>query len=1414
MKHMYSPMKRVGALGLTAALCLGMLPTATLAAETADLRLSVGESATISPADYDLPEGGDWASGDETVATVEDGVVTGVSEGETTVSYTYEVETQVEITPEPTSEPTPTPEVSQLPDPLPAEKPDALPSEEPKAEESAPVNSEDPDEGETLPDQEAELPEAGADGEGADEKTSSLPDVVAPDLGGDRTEGENADSQAGTSSDETASDNENEASLMPIDGHESSSREELDQTVTQPEPASQPDQGQVSIDEDPVPQAGQPGDDQGAEEPSEGNDGPTYQTVTTTHRKTWTVKVTAPEVSGVVEIDSWDALVASVETASDGRTRQLTQDITATSSLTITGEYTLDLNGKTLTCSGTNPALFTVAEGGTLTILDSSTQGVAETISYEVMTSIANKDKTTEIKETRTIDVPQSGKILLTTGTGNDNGVVTVSGGTLNLKGGTIDCATKSVSHGILVDGGTVNMSGGTIVNGKADWYQSGGGVLIKNKGTLNLSGGVIAHNFAEGIDAHAAGGGVCVMNGTLNMTGGAIANNRGVYWGGGIALENGALNISGGIIANNTSKVGGGIAAKKSNGTIDISGNAVIAGNSTMEYGGGGGIAADGDTYAVTVSGDALITKNEAKSNGGGIDCRSSNSTLTVTGGQITGNEAHTGGGINSGSKFKMTGGIVADNIARGNTGGDTDGDGEGGGIRIGGGRAEITGGYITNNETRTTVDWGGGGIFISQGAKIELQNLLITGNEAQGLGGGIGGCSTGQLAISATDGVASFDNTAHGNKESGAHAPHKWQDQAALKNDDFLRYGSNDFFCAHTSYVSDAMLGGGSANWHGSQDTGAGYRGDSAENGEIDVKMLAIPKGGAAAAAHLMGLSADPSEEDIDKAYNAAKVFITGNKSSTHGGGIMCNGIMFIGAIEETTTSFSSIPVEAQKVFQNTNNTVIELKGGEFTFALVKAEDLKIKDGKPSYTNAQTALNDANGRVLFTIDGLTQVGEYTYYLVEEPGTGLIAYDPVIYKVTVEVTTSQNISWEIDTKLTATIYGGKVTSIVPMAVNEKGELEEAAAEATDSALFTNTYNGELTVNKVWAGDTGEITHPESVQVQLYKNGVAEGEAVTLDQSNDWTHIWTGLEYGAEYTVKEVDVPENYKATQSQTGSTVTITNTYVPPVTPSTPQPSTNPEPETVDVSVHKDWDWNKVENHPTIAEVTVQLYADGKAVEGKTLTLNSENDWTDTWYDLPKFQADDTTEIVYSVREVGEEDGKITITHDDHNHQFIVTYRMTRDEQTGNLVITVTNKLDPASIPTPPTTTPTPTRDPDDDDNGDDDPEPSPKPTPSPEPKPEPSATPEPEPEVTPVPEPVELIDEPTPLGDLPGTDDALVPDREEFEDLDGDDVPLAEVPATGDSALSWLSAALGSTLGLAWVTMGRRKKEDGEQ
>ena len=816
--------------------------------------------------------------------------------------------------------------------------------------------------------------------------------------------------------------------------------------------------------------------------------------------------------------------------------------------IAVTSDVVLDLNGQTLTWENQKPgegsSLFRVEAGGALTVTDSSE--AIETFSCQVVTStVTGVGTTEEAEETRSVDV-KTGRIKAT----QDNGVlghdaqnaavIAVIGGTLCLEDGIID-GNHRVRCVLAEDSGRVYVEGGAVMNGKAllvGGAQFGNGIYVRN-GSLNMTGGVIADNNA----------------------------NTGEWYdeyrrGGGIALKDGSLDISGGIITNNRAGVGGGICAEGGSGSITIDGEAVIAENTSSLYSWGGGIAANG-SYQVTVGEDALISRNSAQSGGGGIMAEN----LTVTGGQITGNFTETGGGGGiSTSNFTMTDGIVAGNTSE---------ELEGGGIRINGGGSEITGGYVTNNVCNTTQHWGGGGIFVSQGASIKMRNLLVTDNTAQGLGGGVAGCSTGQVAVTTSDGLASFANTAVGDPSHGSGSSSaKRQDQAALNNPKFLEYGSNDYFCAHTSYVSDGILGGGSANWYGSWDNGNDYQGIG-ENTTIEVAQLSIPRGGFAAASHLMGLSASPSEEDIAKAEAAAKVFVTGNESNTHGGGIMCNGVMFIGAIESTTQTFSSVTVEAAKQFRDISpeGEDIPMSGGEFTFALVKEADFQIVDGKPSFTNAQPAVNDENGKVLFTINDLKAEGEYLYYLVEVPGTDAVTvYDPAIYKIVVKVSTHEEISWEIDTKLTAIVYSGEVESILPVTVGEDGTLtEEAEAE---KAVFTNVYSGELTVRKVWAGDT-EDKRPKGIQVQLYKDGAAEGDPVTLDGSNDWSYTWKDLSHDSSYTVEEVEVPEGYTSSATQHGGIVTITNTYqtVPPEKPKpdrptpdrphTPDPEPDPDPE-----------------------------------------------------------------------------------------------------------------------------------------------------------------------------------------------------------------------------------------------------------
>lgn len=149
---------------------------------------------------------------------------------------------------------------------------------------------------------------------------------------------------------------------------------------------------------------------------------------------------------------------------------------------------------------------------------------------------------------------------------------------------------------------------------------------------------------------------------------------------------------------------------------------------------------------------------------------------------------------------------------------------------------------------------------------------------------------------------------------------------------------------------------------------------------------------------------------------------------------------------------------------------------------------------------------------------------------------------------------------------------------------------------------------------------------------------------VQLNEKNEWKHTFESddetvlykYKEGKEitYTVEETEVPEGYE--MSQVGNV--ITNTHTPEVT---------------EVTVKKEWDDknNTYEKRPD--KIVVNLKADDEVI--KQLTLNNQNEWTETVKDLPKYKAG--KEISYTFEEaevplyykvaVASEAGKTTITN-----------------------------------------------------------------------------------------------------------------------------------------------------------------------
>lgn len=689
---------------------------------------------------------------------------------------------------------------------------------------------------------------------------------------------------------------------------------------------------------------------------------------------------------------------------------RLAADISSSESITIRQNTTIDLaNHKLYYYVGNNDTFITVASGA-LTIED----------------SVKPSDN-----KTSTVDENNPGQLATMTWTGNNNGTpqsltyyeTTSTPSTDRL--GTTETTTKHVVSGF---GAIVAASEGGLVKQV---------ISVEDGGTLNLSGGMITTPRTLGDNGH-----VIFSQGAVNISGGYVTNGNGGGWGGGLCMAKGSLNMTDGVIAANKAAAGGGIFADNSvtltlSGGV-ISGNATYAkgigntcGGDTGDGGYGGGVYTKGAN--VTIGGSANITNNRvdawiADSNlynfgllgGGGIAC-THGGTLTMTGGSVTANYSkEAGGGIYAGFhsqpiiKFSMTGGTIAGNESE---------NAEGGGLRISNGttgdiKAEPSTSskiYITNNKTMTGEgrggDWGGGGVFIQQGGKLNIVKTLITQNDAGGWGGGVAACPTGETIVSHSNGAAIYNNTDHGlsdHMSAGGNGKNEDSD-AEYVTDTFKEAGHKDFFLVRKKESADKtvavvlgkMLGGVSAGWQGT----------------CDNTKITIDANGGAEAKYMFGLEAHPTEDAITKAQAAATTIISGNYSYTHGGGIMTNGDLTVGKVDELSV-YPNMKLNATKVLVDADGNSQKLEGHPYKFQLLRQEVNGTK--APSWKDdgtfdtgdcsgaGEATVDQSNGSITFDSGKDYSSGQYVFYLVEEPISGKnelgTKFDKTIYKIVVTV--------------------------------------------------------------------------------------------------------------------------------------------------------------------------------------------------------------------------------------------------------------------------------------------------------------------------------------------------------------------------------------------------------------------------
>ena len=190
---------------------------------------------------------------------------------------------------------------------------------------------------------------------------------------------------------------------------------------------------------------------------------------------------------------------------------------------------------------------------------------------------------------------------------------------------------------------------------------------------------------------------------------------------------------------------------------------------------------------------------------------------------------------------------------------------------------------------------------------------------------------------------------------------------------------------------------------------------------------------------------------------------------------------------------------------------------------------------------------------------------------------------------------------------------------------------------------ITNTYTPEttsVTVDKVWEdNDNQDGIRPEEVVVELLKNGAKTGTTVTLNERNDWTDTFENLplkENGVNisYSVAEITVDGYTVELTKNEENNYTLTNTHTPGVT---------------SLTVNKVWKDNDDQDGIRPEEVKVELLKNGERTR-TTVTLSQENNWTDTFENLPL--KENGVNISYSVQEITVDGYTVEITKNEENN------------------------------------------------------------------------------------------------------------------------------------------------------------------
>nr|WP_069724761.1 Cna B-type domain-containing protein [Staphylococcus aureus] len=279
----------------------------------------------------------------------------------------------------------------------------------------------------------------------------------------------------------------------------------------------------------------------------------------------------------------------------------------------------------------------------------------------------------------------------------------------------------------------------------------------------------------------------------------------------------------------------------------------------------------------------------------------------------------------------------------------------------------------------------------------------------------------------------------------------------------------------------------------------------------------------------------------------------------------------------------------VSAQKVWEGTQKVkptiyfkLYKQDDNQNTTPVDKAEIKKLEDGTTKVTWSNLPENDKNGKAIkYLVKEVNAQGEDTTpegYTKKE--NGLVETTSISGEKVWDDKDNQDGKRPEKVSVNLLANGEKVKTLdVTSETNWKYEFKDLPKYDEGKKIeytvtedhvkdYTTDINGTTITNKYTPGETSATV---TKKVELYQDGKATGKTAILNESNNWTHTWTGLDEKAKgqqvkYTVDELTKVNGYTThVDNNDMGNLIVTNKYTPekpnkPIYPEKPKDKTPP--------------------------------------------------------------------------------------------------------------------------------------------------------------------------------------------------------------------------------------------------------------